>query len=158
MRLDCSDRRARSGLAVQCISLGYRAEAVQLSEARANHGRGLPNPRAVSYDNATLVNATAQDDDPSLATAETAIGKQVTGPGDSWAAHYSKYRRLLWARSIAPKIARRGGPHGSGLGKTRWVVERTFAWPHQFKRLRTRYETRAVPTRDSSNSPAPSST
>jgi transposase len=25
------------------------------------------------------------------------------------------------------------------LGKTRWVVERTFAWLHQFKRLRTRY-------------------
>ncbi|MFF7923389.1 transposase, partial [Streptomyces mirabilis] len=33
--------------------------------------------------------------------------------------------------------------HGSGLGKTRWVVERTFAWLHQFKRLRIRYETRA---------------
>ncbi len=28
-------------------------------------------------------------------------------------------------------------------GKTRWVVERTFAWLHQFKRLRIRYETRA---------------
>lgn len=34
-------------------------------------------------------------------------------------------------------------PHGSGLGKTRWVVERTFAWLHQFKRLRIRYEIRA---------------
>ncbi|MEW2426304.1 transposase, partial [Streptomyces nigra] len=30
--------------------------------------------------------------------------------------------------------------HGSGLGKTRWVVERTFAWLHQFKRLRIRYD------------------
>ncbi|WP_190012389.1 transposase, partial [Streptomyces candidus] len=36
-----------------------------------------------------------------------------------------------------------GTPHGSGLGKTRWVVERTFAWLHQFKRLRIRYEIRA---------------
>lgn len=40
-------------------------------------------------------------------------------------------------------IARRGIPHGSGLGKVRRVVERTFAWLHQFKRLRIRYERRA---------------
>jgi transposase len=26
------------------------------------------------------------------------------------------------------------------LGKTRWVVERTIAWLHQFRRLRVRYE------------------
>jgi transposase len=56
---------------------------------------------------------------------------------------FDKYRRLLRRRGITPKIARRGAPHGSGLGKTRWVVERTFAWLHQFKRLRTRYEIRA---------------
>ncbi|MFG3208110.1 IS5 family transposase [Streptomyces sp. NPDC048192] len=56
---------------------------------------------------------------------------------------FRKYRRLLWIRGIVPKIARRGAPHGSGLGKTRWVVERTFAWLHQFKRLRIRYEIRA---------------
>lgn len=56
---------------------------------------------------------------------------------------FRKHRRLLWARGIVPKIARRGAPHGSGLGKTHWVVERTFAWLHQFKRLRIRYEIRA---------------
>lgn len=56
---------------------------------------------------------------------------------------FDKYRRLIRARGITPKIARRGAPHGSGLGKTRWVVERTFAWLHQFKRLRIRYEIRA---------------
>lgn len=56
---------------------------------------------------------------------------------------FRKHRRLLWDRGIVPKIARRGAPHGSGLGKTRWVVERTFAWLHQFKRLRIRYEIRA---------------
>ncbi|WJK69877.1 transposase [Streptomyces albidoflavus] len=42
-----------------------------------------------------------------------------------------------------PVIARRGVAHGSGLGKVRWVVERAFAWLHQFKRLRIRYERRA---------------
>ncbi|MEU2834203.1 IS5 family transposase [Streptomyces lavendulae] len=55
---------------------------------------------------------------------------------------FDKYRRLLWKRSIKPLIARRGVAHGSGLGKVRWVVERAFAWLHQFKRLRVRYERR----------------
>ncbi|WP_354006170.1 IS5 family transposase [Streptomyces sp. NBC_00154] len=56
---------------------------------------------------------------------------------------FDKYRRLLWKRGIKPVIARRGFAHGSGLGKVRWVVERAFAWLHQFKRFRTRYERRA---------------
>jgi transposase len=56
---------------------------------------------------------------------------------------YDKYRRLLRARSVTPKIACRGTAHGSGLGRTRWVVEPTFAWLHQFKRLRIRYAIRA---------------
>lgn len=90
---------ALRGLAVQCIDLGYRAEAVQLSEACVNYGRALQNPRAVAYYNATLANAAAQDDDRTLATqhlalAESAIGKPTTGSGDSWAAHYSPGR---WA-------------------------------------------------------------
>jgi transposase len=31
----------------------------------------------------------------------------------------------------------------TGLGRWRWVVERTFAWLHQFRRLRVRYDKRA---------------
>jgi transposase len=53
---------------------------------------------------------------------------------------HDKHRRLLWARGVKPIIARRDTEHGSGLGKVRWVVERTFAWLHGFRRLRTRYE------------------
>jgi len=49
-------------------------------------------------------------------------------------------RRTLKARGIASQLAKRYTPHGSGLGKTRWVVERTFAWLHCFRRLRIRYE------------------
>ena len=49
-------------------------------------------------------------------------------------------RAKLKRRRIKPQIARRRTRHGSGLGKTRWVVERTFAWLHQFRRLRIRYE------------------
>ena len=57
---------------------------------------------------------------------------------------HDKYRRLLRARGITPVIARRGVTHGSGLGTKRWVVERTFAWLHAFKRLRTRSKRRAA--------------
>jgi transposase len=32
--------------------------------------------------------------------------------------------------------------HGSGLGRWRWVIERTVAWLHQFRRLRVRYDKR----------------
>lgn len=53
------------------------------------------------------------------------------------------HRRRLWRRGIQPKIAKRGVPHGSGLGKVRYVVERTFAWLHGMRRLRVRYERRA---------------
>lgn len=53
---------------------------------------------------------------------------------------HDKYRRELRLRGVEPQIARRGEEHGSGLGKQRWVVERTFAWLHNFRRLRTRYE------------------
>jgi transposase len=53
---------------------------------------------------------------------------------------FDKFRRELRKRGVKPVIARRGEEHGSGLGKERWVVERTFAWLHNLRRLRTRYE------------------
>lgn len=49
----------------------------------------------------------------------------------------------LRRRGIRPVIARPGRPHGSGLGKLRWPVERTLSWLHQFKRLRVRFDRRA---------------
>ena len=56
---------------------------------------------------------------------------------------HDKHRRLLRQRHITPEIARRQTEHGSGLGHARWVVERTFAWLHHFKRLLVRYDRRA---------------
>jgi transposase len=53
------------------------------------------------------------------------------------------HRKTLRVKGIVPRIARKNTAHGSGLGTTRWVVERTFAWLHQFKRLRIRWEHRA---------------
>ena len=51
---------------------------------------------------------------------------------------HDKYRRELRACRIKPEIARRQIEHGSGLGRARWVVERTFAWLHHYKRLLVR--------------------
>ena len=53
------------------------------------------------------------------------------------------HRRWLRERGITPVLARRKTPHGSGLGVHRWVIERTIAWLHQFRRLRVRYERRS---------------
>ena len=53
------------------------------------------------------------------------------------------HRRALRERGIKPVIANRYHGHGSGLGRHRWVVERTFAWLHNFKRLLVRYDRRA---------------
>ena len=43
---------------------------------------------------------------------------------------------------LFPVLAKRRTPHGSGLGRTRWPVERTLAWLHRFRRLAVRYERR----------------
>ena len=53
------------------------------------------------------------------------------------------HRRRLRGRGIRPRIARRGTPHGSGLGKFRWVVERTLSWLPRKRKLRVRTERRA---------------
>jgi transposase len=45
---------------------------------------------------------------------------------------HDKYRRELRERGVTPVIA--------GIGRHRWVVERTFAWLHNLRRLRIRYE------------------
>lgn len=53
------------------------------------------------------------------------------------------HRQRLRKRGIKPVIARRRTEHGSGLGKFRWVVERTHSWLHNFRRLRIRFDRRA---------------
>jgi transposase len=48
------------------------------------------------------------------------------------------HREELRDRGIDPKIPKRRTEHGSGLGVYRWVVERTNAWLHDFRKLRLR--------------------
>mgnify|MGYP001029745728 CR=1 FL=1 len=49
-------------------------------------------------------------------------------------------RRYLHRRGIKVRIARKGVESKARLGRHRWVVERTIAWLHRFKRLLIRYE------------------
>jgi len=52
------------------------------------------------------------------------------------------HRKELWRRGIRPLIPMRHRKHGSRLGKTRWVIERTLAWFHRFPKLQIRGERR----------------
>ena len=52
------------------------------------------------------------------------------------------HRDALRALGIESLLAKGNTKNGSGLGRTRWVVERTLAWLHQHRRLRVRYERR----------------
>ncbi len=50
------------------------------------------------------------------------------------------HREWLRQQGITPLLARRRTPHGSQLGRYRWVVERFFSWIHDDRRLRVRDE------------------
>ena len=52
------------------------------------------------------------------------------------------FRTYLRRRGIRPRLARKGIESKTRLGRHRWVVERTFAWLNQYRRLRIRYERR----------------
>ncbi|MFN0132481.1 MAG: IS5 family transposase [Phycisphaerales bacterium] len=59
-------------------------------------------------------------------------------------AYHSNFREvMLHVKGIEPLLPRRGSDDDTSLGRLRWVVERTIAWLHQFRRLRVRYERRA---------------
>jgi transposase len=49
-------------------------------------------------------------------------------------------RGILRWLGIEPHIGRRKAAHGSGLGKVRWVVERTISWLKGLRRPRARYD------------------
>ena len=57
---------------------------------------------------------------------------------------HDKYCKPLHVVGITTEIDRWGQPRGSGLGKTRWVVERTIAWLRNFKRLQVRFKRLAI--------------
>jgi transposase len=56
---------------------------------------------------------------------------------------YARCRIACRLRGIRARIARCGIESSERLGRYRWVVERTFAWLHRYRRLLVRYERRA---------------
>ena len=44
---------------------------------------------------------------------------------------------------MEPRIAKRNTEHGSGLGKVRWVVERTLGWLSKCRAILVRYNKKA---------------
>jgi transposase len=52
------------------------------------------------------------------------------------------HRQGLRELGIEPILPEKGVDDESGLGETRWPVERTLSWAHQNRRLRIRYERR----------------
>jgi len=49
--------------------------------------------------------------------------------------------RATRQRGVRPQLARpKDHTHGSGLGRTRWVVESTLSWFNHHRRLRVCYE------------------
>lgn len=53
---------------------------------------------------------------------------------------FPRCRKACKQRRIKHRIASRDIESSSYLGKYRWVVERTFAWSHRYRRLLVRYE------------------
>ena len=48
-------------------------------------------------------------------------------------------RQGLRDRRIIPFLAKRNTEHGSGLGRWRWVVERTHSWMNRFRGILIRW-------------------
>jgi transposase len=90
-------------------------------------GRRWRRPLSIPYDVA-IVLYTVSLGDPAPKVAKL---KQ-------WQAHSP----CLRCRQILPRFAIRNTKYASGLGRLRWVVECTFAWLNQFRRLRVRNEKR----------------
>ncbi len=70
-------------------------------------------------------------------------GRPKTHPKDLYAdAGYDcdATREVLKFIGINPHIRKRKSPHGSHLGKIRWVVERTISWIKGLRRMRIRYD------------------
>jgi transposase len=71
------------------------------------------------------------------------VGRPKEHPDEAYAdrGYDNEATRLLlrWL-GIEPKIAKRRTEHGSGLGRVRWVVERTNAWLKGLRRMRIRWD------------------
>lgn len=83
----------------------------------------------------------------SYPTVPGKVGRPPTRPKELYAdAGYDceATRTLLRWLGIEPHIRKRSAPHGSHLGRVRWVVERTISWIKGLRRMRVRYDRSAT--------------
>jgi len=69
--------------------------------------------------------------------------RPTTAPGANVSKHLcvlSRKRKFFGVKLVFRAGVTQVPAAGTGLGKERWVVERTFAWLHNLRRLRRRYE------------------
>jgi len=93
--------------------------------------------------------ANHRDDKPTLPMLQSIpvirghVGRPRIKPGALYGDRGYGFKHVIAAVAalgVIAKLARRGSEHGSGLGKVRYVVERTFAWFDNWRRLRMCYE------------------
>ena len=101
---------------------------------------------------ACLVSAANDHDVTALLAVVLAIPLRHLGAGDPLPARLlgdraygsAGHEAILSWLGVRPQLAQRGAAHGSGLGRIRWVLERTIGWLKGFRRLRLRYDRLAV--------------
>lgn len=136
-------------VAVLSLALGIGANLAIFSILNSLLLKPLP-----VHDPHTLIVLASADQDEDLAISyrvwrelrqRRLIGRAFAWAAEPWDRGYNAaaIRRGLRTRHIVPLLAMRRTEHGSGLGRWRWVVERTFAWLSQFRRLRVRNDKRA---------------
>jgi transposase len=75
-----------------------------------------------------------------LLLAATGVMKRVRDVFADKGYDNERHRAACRAIGARPFIHKRGRPHGSGLGRFRWPVERTLGWLLENKRLGLRYD------------------
>lgn len=134
--------------------------------------RGKPGTRRhlvadarVTPPSLTLGGANCHDSRMLAATLDAASGVRSGRRGCPWRRpdklHADKgydhhhCRRACQARSMGPRIARRGIERSERLGRYRWIVERTLAWLARFRRFTSATSSAPTCISPSTRSPSP---
>lgn len=121
-------------------SCGTRFEAPHSRRRQRSAGQCDLDTRKPSRRHSTAASGRRHTPDLRHARQTTSQPKVIDGGRDY---DSDTHRQRLHDRCVRPLIARRRTEHDSGLGKFRWVVERTRSWLHNLRRLGIRFDRRA---------------
>ena len=122
-------KRARRRSDEHSIELERGAPAPRLEQRRRYPVGGAADRRQPQRRHPTHPTAASHSTDP-WQTPRSRAPKVYADHGYD----HDKYRTLVLELGITAVIARRGTEHGSRLGRLRWVVERSIALLHWFRR------------------------